>query len=262
MSRYATWPARWSHWAGFGARAGSPQYRAAVMTRSEWVGEAFVRFTGSGLGSADRALQTSLQRAIVGAAGLAALLALATGLTVARRITCPVEQIIAVTRAVGRGERFPGHPIAGLEAWLWTPEFDQHRSRHRAELTHRPGLPINRTHPVRQPGWPKMGNCALGPLHRQTCGVNGHLAAGLAFSGVSPCGRRNRRRARVRGRDRAAGGPGWHERRALARCLGRGRYESCCAQSHAAACQIASGRDPVGARQGRAERPSPPATRR
>jgi two-component system, OmpR family, sensor histidine kinase BaeS len=94
-----------AHSAGFGARAGSPRYRAAVTARSERVGEAVVRFTGSGLGSADRALQTSLQRAIAGAAGLAALLALATGLIVARRITRPVEQIITVTRAMGRGER-------------------------------------------------------------------------------------------------------------------------------------------------------------
>ena len=78
-----------AHSAGFGARAAGPPYRAAVMARSERVGQAVVWFTGSGLASADRALQTSLQRAIAGAAGLAALLALATGLIVARRITRP-----------------------------------------------------------------------------------------------------------------------------------------------------------------------------
>jgi two-component system sensor histidine kinase BaeS len=64
-----------------------------------------VRFTGSGLGGADHGLQIALLRAISGAAGLAALLALLTGLAVARRITRPVERIIAVTRAMGRGER-------------------------------------------------------------------------------------------------------------------------------------------------------------
>jgi two-component system, OmpR family, sensor histidine kinase BaeS len=68
-------------------------------------GEVIVRFTGSGLGGADRGLENALLRAIAGAAGLAALLALLTGLYVARRITRPVERIIAVTRAMGRGER-------------------------------------------------------------------------------------------------------------------------------------------------------------
>ena len=68
------------------------------------VGEAVVRFVNSGLASADRALQTDLLRAIFGAAGLAAVLALLTGLVMARRITRPVERIIAVTRAMGRGD--------------------------------------------------------------------------------------------------------------------------------------------------------------
>ena len=64
-----------------------------------------MRFTNSGLASADHALQSDLLRAIFGAAGLAAILALLTGLAMARRITRPVERIIAVTRAMGRGER-------------------------------------------------------------------------------------------------------------------------------------------------------------
>ncbi len=41
----------------------------------------------------------------VAAAALAALLAMVTGLAVARRITRPVERIIVVTRAMGRGQR-------------------------------------------------------------------------------------------------------------------------------------------------------------
>ena len=69
------------------------------------MGEAVVRFTGSGLGSTDRALQNALLRTVAGAAGLAALPALATGPAVAERITRPVEQIIAVTRMLGRGDR-------------------------------------------------------------------------------------------------------------------------------------------------------------
>ncbi|MGH3150598.1 MAG: sensor histidine kinase [Streptosporangiaceae bacterium] len=80
-------------------------YSAPLVASGERAGEAYVRFTGSGLGGADHALEIDLLRAIAGAAGLAALVALLTGLAAARRITRPVEQIIAVTRAVGRGQR-------------------------------------------------------------------------------------------------------------------------------------------------------------
>jgi two-component system, OmpR family, sensor histidine kinase BaeS len=91
---------------GFGARAPAGQSTGApIVVRGERAGDAVVRFTGAGLGSADRALEVALLRAIAGAAGLAALAAMLTGLAVARRITRPVEKIIAVTRAMGRGQR-------------------------------------------------------------------------------------------------------------------------------------------------------------
>ncbi len=90
---------------GFRRHASSPQVSAPIVMRGQQVGQAVVRFTGTGLGAADEALQTALWRAIGGAAGLAALVALLTGLAVARRITRPVERLIAVTRAMGRGDR-------------------------------------------------------------------------------------------------------------------------------------------------------------
>src|SRR6202030_3309276 len=90
---------------GFAAQATAPQQRAAVVISGDRVGQVVVGFTASGLASADHALRTALLRAIAGAAGLAALLAMLTGLAMARRITRPVERIIAVTRAMGRGER-------------------------------------------------------------------------------------------------------------------------------------------------------------
>jgi two-component system, OmpR family, sensor histidine kinase BaeS len=91
--------------AGFAAQATAPQQTAAVRVNGARAGEVVVRFTNSGLASADHALQSDLLQAIFGAAGLAAVLALITGLVMARRITRPVERIIAVTRAMGRGER-------------------------------------------------------------------------------------------------------------------------------------------------------------
>ena len=87
--------------------AGHPatQRSAPVVVRGQRVGTAVVRFSGSGLGGAEHTLRSALLRAIAGAAGLAALLALVVGLAVARRITRPVERIITVTRAMGGGDR-------------------------------------------------------------------------------------------------------------------------------------------------------------
>ncbi|HEX3922896.1 MAG TPA: HAMP domain-containing sensor histidine kinase [Streptosporangiaceae bacterium] len=111
---------------GFAAQS-SPAYRANVIVKGKPEGQAVVRFTGSGLGGADHGLEVALLRAISGAAGLAALLALLTGLAVARRITRPVERIIAVTRAMGRGERTArvGHVVAPGELRELATAFDQ-----------------------------------------------------------------------------------------------------------------------------------------
>ena len=87
------------------AGAAGPQASAPVVVRGQRIGEAVVRFTGSGLSASDQVLKSDLLRAIAGAAGLAALLALATGLVVARRITHPVARLIAVTRAMSSGDR-------------------------------------------------------------------------------------------------------------------------------------------------------------
>ncbi len=89
---------------GFGRHPGN-QLRWPIVVHGQRVGTAVVRFSGSGLGGAEHTLRTALLRAIAGAAGLAALLALVTGLAVARRITRPVERIITVTRAMGGGDR-------------------------------------------------------------------------------------------------------------------------------------------------------------
>jgi len=112
---------------GFAAQAGAPEQSAAILVGGERVGEAAVRFTNSGLASADHALQSDLLQAIFGAAGLAAVLALLTGLAMARRITRPVERIIAVTRAMGRGDRTArvGDIVAPGELRELATAFDQ-----------------------------------------------------------------------------------------------------------------------------------------
>jgi two-component system sensor histidine kinase BaeS len=78
---------------------------APVLVSGHRVGSVLAGLTASGLGAADAVLRTALLRAIAGTAGLAALLALLTGLGVARRITRPVARLISVTRAMAGGDR-------------------------------------------------------------------------------------------------------------------------------------------------------------
>ena len=89
---------------GFAAAAG-PTTSAPVLVHGHREGSVLVSLTASGLGGADAILRTALLRAIAGTAGLAALLALVTGLGVSRRITRPVTRLISVTRAMASGDR-------------------------------------------------------------------------------------------------------------------------------------------------------------
>jgi two-component system sensor histidine kinase BaeS len=90
---------------GFAALSSAPELRKAVEVRGRRVGQVTVRFTDTGLSGADEALRADLWRAIAGAAGLAALLALLVALAVSRRITSPVARLIQVARAMGGGDR-------------------------------------------------------------------------------------------------------------------------------------------------------------
>lgn len=89
---------------GFAVTDGPPT-EEPVIVHGEREGSVRVGLTESGLGGADAILRTALLRAIAGTAGLAALLALGTGLGVARRITRPVARLISVTRAMASGDR-------------------------------------------------------------------------------------------------------------------------------------------------------------
>jgi two-component system sensor histidine kinase BaeS len=89
---------------GFSAAAG-PATSAPVLVHGHQEGSVLVSLTASGLGGADGILRTALLRAIAGTAGLAALLALVTGLGLARRITRPITRLISVTRAMASGDR-------------------------------------------------------------------------------------------------------------------------------------------------------------
>ncbi|HTZ28988.1 MAG TPA: HAMP domain-containing protein, partial [Streptosporangiaceae bacterium] len=88
-----------------GFDATGPQSTQPILVHGRQVGTVVLGLTSSGLGAADSVLRTALFRAIAGAAGLAALLALFTGLAVARRITRPIARLITVTRAMAAGDR-------------------------------------------------------------------------------------------------------------------------------------------------------------
>ena len=86
------------------ATATGPVDHSPVLVSGNRVGTVTVHF-GPGLGTADTRLRTEFWRAIAGAAGLAALLALVTAIVVSRHLTRPVERLIEVANAVGGGDR-------------------------------------------------------------------------------------------------------------------------------------------------------------
>jgi two-component system sensor histidine kinase BaeS len=88
---------------GYRSRSG-PVERSAIIVSGHRAGLVAVRF-GPGLGTADARLRTEFWRAIAGAAGLAALLALVVAIAVSRRLTRPVDRLIEVANAVGGGDR-------------------------------------------------------------------------------------------------------------------------------------------------------------
>ena len=109
------------------ATATGPQSSTAVISENQRVGLVVARSTGSGFSATDQGLETDVLRAIAGAAGLAALLALLTGLAVARRITRPVTWLIGVTRAMAAGDRSAraGEIRAASELRELAAAFDQ-----------------------------------------------------------------------------------------------------------------------------------------
>jgi two-component system sensor histidine kinase BaeS len=85
------------------ARGAGPVDRAAVMVGGRRVGMVSVRFE-NGIGRADLRLRGEFWRAIAGAAGLAALLALVVAIAMSRRITRPMVRLIQTADAVGAGD--------------------------------------------------------------------------------------------------------------------------------------------------------------
>ena len=124
-----------------------------MLVHGTRVGQVVARFTGGGLGATAAALKTALLRAIAGAAGLAALLALVTGLVAARWLTRPVVRLIAVTRAMARGDRGArAGPVRGRgELTELAAAFDQMADTLDQEEQLRRGLVADVAHELRTP---------------------------------------------------------------------------------------------------------------
>jgi two-component system sensor histidine kinase BaeS len=80
-------------------------HRSPIILDGSQIGTLVVKFNRRGLVASADNLRTSLLRAVIGAAGLAAVLALLIGLLVSRRLTQPVERLIVAARAMTAGDR-------------------------------------------------------------------------------------------------------------------------------------------------------------
>jgi two-component system, OmpR family, sensor histidine kinase BaeS len=79
--------------------------REPLYSHGHRIGALLIRYNNQGLAASASHVRTSLVSAVIGAAGLAAALALLAGVLVSRRITRPVGRLIETTRARGQGNR-------------------------------------------------------------------------------------------------------------------------------------------------------------
>jgi two-component system, OmpR family, sensor histidine kinase BaeS len=128
--------------------------RRPLTLGNKRIGTLLVRFTGQGLAAEANDVRSLLVRAVIGAAGLAAVLALGVAVLVSRRITRPVTRLIESARAMGRGDRgarvgeVPGAP-AELQELAVT--FDQMADTLTAQEQLRRDLVANVAHELRTP---------------------------------------------------------------------------------------------------------------
>jgi two-component system sensor histidine kinase BaeS len=79
--------------------------RTPITADGQKIGTLVVKFNHRGLVASADNLRRSLTTAVIGAAGLGAVLALIVGLLVARRLTEPVDRLILAARSMAAGDR-------------------------------------------------------------------------------------------------------------------------------------------------------------
>jgi two-component system, OmpR family, sensor histidine kinase BaeS len=90
---------------GYGSLPAKPALSAPVMAQGAQVGSVTVRFGRQGVRSALGAFGTATWRVRIYSAAIAVLLALIVSAIVARRITAPLERMLAIMRARAAGDR-------------------------------------------------------------------------------------------------------------------------------------------------------------
>jgi two-component system, OmpR family, sensor histidine kinase BaeS len=128
--------------------------RSSLVLHGQRIGTLLVRFSGGGLSATASHLRASLARAVLGAAGLAAVLALLVALAASRRITRPVTRLIESARAMSSGDwRARVGPVAGAPAELaeLAVTFDQMADTLTAQEQLRRDLVADVAHELRTP---------------------------------------------------------------------------------------------------------------
>jgi len=90
---------------GFARFPAEPQMSAPLIVRGNIVGSVAVKFGPAGLGAAAAQFDAERWRARLYAAAIAVLLALVVSVAMARRISAPLERVLAAMRARGAGDR-------------------------------------------------------------------------------------------------------------------------------------------------------------
>ena len=134
-------------------RSGERVVTAPVLVDGSRVGSVRVAFPGDGLSNSQRHLRDALAGTVVAAAGLAALVALAVGVGVSRRIARPVVALIDAARAVEGGDRSArvGHLDAPGEVGELAVAFDRMADTLAAEDDLRRALVADVAHELRTP---------------------------------------------------------------------------------------------------------------
>jgi two-component system, OmpR family, sensor histidine kinase BaeS len=83
----------------------SDSHRSPITLNGSQIGTLVVKFNHRGLVASADNLRSSLSAAVIGAAGLAALLALVSGLLIARRLSRPVDRLIVTAQSMAAGDR-------------------------------------------------------------------------------------------------------------------------------------------------------------
>lgn len=135
--------------------------RAPIVVGGQAVGTAVVTFTRGELGQAERHVRDALSGTVLIGAVVAALVALAVAIPLARRVVRPLSRITAAARRLGDGDasaRVDDHDAPG-ELGTLAIAFDEMAGRLQAHETTRRNVAADVAHELRTPITLLQGTC-------------------------------------------------------------------------------------------------------